>query len=56
MVKRRRKRKKVDRVVLLTDEFIDEVMSKAAATIKEVEESLRPCFTISPSTRNLIIR
>ena len=50
-----RKRRKRDHVVL-TDEVIDHYFAKAAATIKEVEESLRPCFSTPASTRTLVLK
>lgn len=50
----KKKRKVVARV--LSDETIDRYFAQAAATVKEVEESLRPAFTIPASTRGLVIR
>lgn len=41
---------------LLSDQAIDECFAKAASTIKEVEESLRPCFGIPASARGLLLR
>ena len=41
---------------LLSDEAIDHYFATAAATVKEVEENLRPCFGIPASARGLVLR
>lgn len=40
----------------LTNAVIDRYFAQAAATIREVEQQLKPCFVIPASARNLILK